>query len=504
MGLILTWRLIRAHVVFGRIFLSYMLQLGLWWVFRRPREDPQTGRTELRAPDWLDRRRKRLDQLNARRLLNGILRLKGVYIKAGQVLSIMGGFLPRVYGEELEQLQDQVPPHSYGEIERAFRESLGQSPDAVFQRFDETPLAAASLGQVHRAWLQDGRAVAVKVLYPGIRGIIRVDMRVIRLAIRITRWFLPVKNLERVHDALLDLLRRETDYVHEAACMRALAANFADEDDILFPEPIDDLTTADVLTMTFMEGVKITNFDELDRQGVDRSRIAERLVQAFYKMVFVDRLFHADPHPGNFLIDGRDDPSRPKIVVLDFGAVSELPDNTVEGALDILQGFFEGRQDLLMRGFDRIGFAAPDGNRELVEETATAYFQKLLRIDDKSPSALMRARREDLEKLVDPEVERRRLRELMGSVQYPDGWFYVERAAVMMFWLVAQLDPELDTLQVGFPYVLPLIAERTAGQAPEAADEGGNGPDGGHDRGAGGERADDGDGDPAAPAASGG
>jgi predicted unusual protein kinase regulating ubiquinone biosynthesis (AarF/ABC1/UbiB family) len=462
----LTLRLIRALFVFGRIFLSYLLQLGLWRLFRRWQVDPKTGREHAVIPDWLSRRRQRIDRLNARRMLRGILRLKGVYIKAGQVLSIMGGFLPPVYGEELEQLQDQVPPRPFPEIEKAFRKSFHKSPVELFERFDEQPLAAASLGQVHRAWLADGRPVAVKVLYPGIRGVIRVDMRVIRIAIRATQWLVPVANLERVHDALVDLLRRETDYTHEAACMRAMAANFEEEDDIVFPEPVDELTTSDILTMSFMEGVKITAFDQLERLGVDRSRIAERLIQAFYKMVFVDRLFHADPHPGNFLIQAADDGS-PRIVILDFGAVSELPDHTVEGCLDILQGFFEGREELLLQGFDRIGFAAPTGDQELVRKTATAYFQKLLKIDARTPSALMNAKREDLEHLIDPEVERRRLRELMRSVQYPDGWFYVERAAVLMFWLVAQLDADLDTLQVGFPYVLPLIAERTAGQAPD-------------------------------------
>lgn len=469
MGLLI--RLIRALWIFGIIFASYMVQLGLARVFRRWERDPETGaKREPRYPAWIKRRRERVDGRNAGRLLRGMLRLRGVYIKLGQVLSIMGGFLPRVYGRELESLQDRVPPHRFDEIQKTFEESLGRTPDACYRDIDSEPIAAASLGQVHLAHLEDGTKLAVKVLYPGIRDVIRVDMRVIRLALRVYKWFVPVQNLETVHRSLVDLLDRETDYLHEAACMEAMAKNFESEDDILFPSVLHDLTTKDVLTMTFMEGLKITNFEALEAAGVDREALARRLVKAGYKMLFVDHLFHADPHPGNFLVQPTDDPQQPSIVVLDFGAVSEVEPHMVDGMVDVLQGFFEGRDALVVQGMHRIGFVAEGGDRELLEKTIKMYFKKLLKVKDRGMSAgnLMRARREELEQLADPEVEFQQLRSLMRSFKYPDNWFYVERAAVLLFWLVGQIDPELDTLQVGFPYVLPLLAQRTAQQAPAA------------------------------------
>ena len=116
------------------------------------------------------------------------------------------------------------------------------------------------------------------------------------------------------HAQLVDMLRRETDYIHEAEMMTRMGRNFEGEDDILFPRVIAELTTPDVLTMTFMEGIKITRFDEIERAGIDRTAIATRLVQSFYKQLFVDHLFHADPHPGNFLVL-----PGPKIVVLKKG-----------------------------------------------------------------------------------------------------------------------------------------------------------------------------------------
>ncbi|MBW2585988.1 MAG: AarF/ABC1/UbiB kinase family protein [Deltaproteobacteria bacterium] len=473
-------RLVRAQLAFGIIFASYMVQLGLVKIFRRWRDDPATGHEEPVLPPWLTRRQARLDEKNSKRMLAGMLRQRGVYIKLGQVLSIMGGFLPPPYIKRLETLQDAVPPHPFDEIERVFVESLGAPPAAFFRSIDREPVAAASLGQVHVAYMDDGRKVAVKVLYPGIRDVVRIDMRVIKLMVRVYKWFVPVQNIEAVHGSLLDLLRRETDYLHEAECMRRMSANFADDDHILFPEVIDGVTTRDVLTMSFMEGIKITHLDEIRERGVDLHKLANRLVKSFYKQVFVDRFFHADPHPGNFLVQPVEGSDDAKLVVLDFGAISEVSDKTVFGMVDVLRGFFEQNDALALQGIEAIGFVAEGGDRALLEQTVKTYFQKLLKLEARTPAALMKANARELEALADPEVERRELRSLMRSVHYPDGWFYVERASVMMFWLAGQIAPDLDQVQVGFPYVLPLLSQRLASSPPPSP------PDGGVQPGAGG------------------
>jgi predicted unusual protein kinase regulating ubiquinone biosynthesis (AarF/ABC1/UbiB family) len=448
----MAWRLSRALFLFAVIFASYLVQIGLAKLLAREVHDPEENRTRRRVPEWLKRRRKRVDQRNARRLLRGMLRLRGVYIKLGQVLSIMGGFLPRAFTTELESLQDQVPPHPFRDVERTFQQCFGKSPEQCFKDIERTPIAAASLGQVHAAHLADGTKVAVKVLYPHIREVIKTDMRVLRLVILVYQWFFPFNHLERVHKSLVDLLRRETDYVHEAACMERMAKNFEGEPDILFPEVVKELSTKEILTMTFMEGVKITKFDELEKMGIDRTRLATRLVQSFYKQLFVDRFFHADPHPGNFLVQ-----PGPKIVVLDFGAVSEVDASVIDGALDVLQGILTQDKVLALKGFRQMGFVHEEGNKELLEQTAMTYFGKLLKLEKRTPDALMKADRRSLQKLVDPEVEAQELRELMRSFTYPEGWFYVERASVLAFWLCGQIDPTLDTMMVGVPYVMPLV-----------------------------------------------
>jgi ubiquinone biosynthesis protein len=462
---VLLLRLLRSLYAFGVILASYLVQIGLGRVFGHRAED---GARVL--PGWLKERRRRVDRRNARRLLRGMLRLRGVFIKLGQVLSIMGGFLPRVYGKELEQLQDQVPPHPFKVLEAALRRSFGKGSDELFAEIEREPLAAASLGQVHVARLADGRKVAVKFLYPNIRGVIAVDMRVLKLAIKVYRLFVPVAKIERVHEQLVDMLRRETDYLHEAECMRRMARHFAGDPGLAFPEPIAELTTRDVLTMTFMEGIKITRREEIEAAGVRMGDVAVRLVQAFYKMLFVDRFFHADPHPGNFLVEPLPAAAHAgggafRLVVLDFGAACVARDPLIDGMIEIVQGYFTQDDAMVVQGFRHMGFVAQGGNEALLERTVKMYFGKLLKIQDRTPAALMRQRPDKLEKLVDPEVERGELQELMRSFEYPEDWFYVERACVLMFWLAAQIDPGLDTMAAGFPYVMPLLAQRAMANA---------------------------------------
>ncbi|MEM1418685.1 MAG: AarF/UbiB family protein, partial [Myxococcota bacterium] len=452
-------RLLRALAVVARITGSYALLVSAQWLFKRRAADGTT-----REPAWLARRREATHERNAKRLLAAMLRFRGVYIKLGQVLSIMGGFLPRVYGHELESLQDDVPPRPFAEVSVAFEKTLGKPPEAFYRRIDAQPIAAASLGQVHAAEGHGGERLAVKILYPGIRELVRVDLHVIRLALKIFHLFVPLKSFDRVYEALVDLLKRETDYLHEAECMRRVAVNTAGEDDVLVPEVIAEATSRDVLTMTFMEGIKITDFEALEAAGVDREAVARRLVKSFYKQLFFDRLFHADPHPGNFLVQPGPRPDAPRLVILDYGAICEVSEETVDGTIDVLRGFFEGKDELVVRGIDRIGFVAEEGNKALLEQTVKTYFRKLLKVE-MTAAAITRASGHRLLELANPEVEISELRPLMKSVRYPEGWFYVERASILMFWLTGQIAPELDTIQVGLPYVMPLLAERLAREA---------------------------------------
>jgi len=440
-------RLLRASRVFGTIFLSYLWALS--WARLWP------SRFDTKA-FWSKRHRR-----NARRMYRAFVSLRGVYIKLGQILSVMGTFLPRAFTEELEKLQDEVPAQPYRTISKGFVRAFGKDPKHAFATFAEQPIAAASLGQVHEATDADGRRLAVKILYPNVATIIRVDLRVLGWALGIYRTFVPVQQIERVHEQLEDMLNRETDLANEARCIQRMAKNFASDPDVLFPEVVPQWTCETVLTMSFMDGVKISKKDALDKIGLDPYAVATKLTQVFYKQLFADRFFHADPHPGNWFVQ-RGPEGQPRIVVLDLGSASEVTDNLADGMLDILQGLMTRNDDLVVKGIETMGFVAEGGDRELLERATRRYFEKLLNLNITDFSKIS----PDMAKnLADVEVKRDDLRELMKSIAYPEGWFYVERAVVIMFGLASQLAPKLNTIHVGFPYIMKFLAERRAARA---------------------------------------
>jgi predicted unusual protein kinase regulating ubiquinone biosynthesis (AarF/ABC1/UbiB family) len=446
-------RLVRALRVFVVIFLSYMWQVSwarLW---------PTRYNTGAR---W-----KVINRRNARRMYKGFVRLRGVYIKLGQILSVMGTFLPREYTEELEALQDDVPPQSYKRIRETFVKSFGKRPDEVFAKFEEVPIAAASLGQVHEARSAAGDRLAVKILYPNVVTIINVDLRVLGWALRVYRNFVPLQQIERIHEQLADMLARETDLANEARCIQRMATNFASDPDVVFPTVYPAWSSSTVMTMSFMDGVKISNKDALAGLALEPYDVATKLIKVFYKQLFVDRFFHADPHPGNFFVQ-RGPAGQVRIVVLDLGSATELRDNLADGMFDILSGLMTRKDDLVVRGIDAMGFMAEGGDRALLERTVRRYFEKLLNINIKDFSKIDPS---VAQQFADPDMKRDDLRELMKSIAYPEGWFYVERAAVIMFGLSSALAPKLNGIHVGFPYVTQFLIERSERNAKRLVEQ---------------------------------
>lgn len=444
-------RLLRALRVFAVIFLSYLWQMSLARLW----------------PDRYGRRERwqKINRRNAKRMYRGFVKLRGVYIKLGQILSVMGTFLPREYTEELEGLQDDVPPASYASVKRTFVKSFGKTPHQVFTTFNEEPIAAASLGQVHQATSADGERLAVKILYPNVATIIKIDLKVLGWALALYKNFVPIQQISRVHEQLADMLSRETDLLNEARCIDRMSANFEGDPDVLFPKVYKQWSSATVMTMTFMDGVKITKQDALSKLQLDPYDVATKLIKVFYKQLFIDRFFHADPHPGNFFVQ-RGPEGQVRIVVLDLGSATELGDHLADGMFDILSGLMTRKDDLVVKGIGTMGFVAPNGDRVLLERTVRKYFEKLLNLNI---SDFSKIDPKVAEQLADPEMRREELRELMKSIAYPEGWFYVERAAVIMFGLQATIAPKLNGIHVGFPYITQFIFERNAKRLAEAA-----------------------------------
>ncbi len=279
----------------------------------------------------------------AEELARDLEQLGPTFIKIGQLLSTRADLLPVEYIEALSRLQDDVLPFPFAEVERIVSEELGLRISKAFADFEATPLAAASLGQVHRATLRDGRAVAVKVQRPGIREQIAEDLDSFKEIAQLLDRHADagrLYQLEKVVDEFRKTILRELDYRLEAQNLVSLRENLRDFDRILVPEPVEDYTTSRVLTMEFVSGRKITALSPLTKLEIDGAQLAEELHRAYLKQILIDGFFHADPHPGNVFLtdDGR-------LALIDLGMVARISGDMQESLLKLLLAVSDGRGD---------------------------------------------------------------------------------------------------------------------------------------------------------------
>jgi predicted unusual protein kinase regulating ubiquinone biosynthesis (AarF/ABC1/UbiB family) len=274
------------------------------------------------------------EQDDAERLAADLEKLGPTFVKLGQLLSTRPELLPKSYRDALARLQDDVQPFPFAEAKRIVEEELGTRISKAFSRFDETPLAAASLGQVHRAALRDGRAVAVKIQRPGIVEQVRDDLEVLREVAQVLDSHGETAdkyNITGIVDEFQTALAAELDYRREADNLRLLGGNLSEFRSIVVPKPVDGYTTAHVLTMDYVEGVKITALSPLMRIDIDAQELAGTLVHAYLKQIVLDGVFHADPHPGNVLLttDGR-------LALIDLGMTGRVGPEMQERLLKLL------------------------------------------------------------------------------------------------------------------------------------------------------------------------
>ena len=311
----------------------------------------------------------------AEELAADLEKLGPTYIKLGQLLSTRADLISPAYAKALSRLQDSVEPFGFEEVERIVTGELGFRISNGFDSFESDPLASASLGQVHRARMRDGREVVVKVQRPGIRECIASDMEALsELAV------LADSHLEAGRrygfDDLLNQFRRslsgELDYRREAANLKALGRILRPYDRLVVPEPIDDYTTSKVLTMEFVPGRKVTDLGPLARLELDGTVLAEQLFQAYLDQILVAGFFHADPHPGNVLLtpDGR-------LALVDVGMVARVPKTMRHLLVKLLLAVSDGNGKAVadaavamgrpLEGFDAKGFCAEAS--EMVEQS---------------------------------------------------------------------------------------------------------------------------------------
>ena len=455
-------RSLRAYGVALRIAWSYVVFDALEFVL---------------GARWSRWARPRLHARNGRRLRDAVLRLRGLFLKAGQLASVLTGVLPEPFRAPLDAVQDRVPGAPFAEVEARLRAELGAEPDALFARLDRAPLASASLAQVHRAALADGREVAVKVQHADIEAIARVDLHAIRQILRAVGVAFGVRGLRQQFREIEAIVTAELDFEAEARNTVALAEAFGAPDDgdsavpthaapglgepgVAFPRVVPALSRRRVLTTSFEPGVKITDLAQLAAWGVDRTALATRLVDAYARMIFRDGLYHADPHPGNLLVrpDGT-------IVFLDFGAVGRLSEPMRRGLAEFMLGVLLRDARRVTESLGVMGFVARDPDTaaavgKLVEGVHERVLQGLdpdaFRLSDLTLDWAAAQHAETLGEMADLGVS---VRDLASAFEVPRDWILLERTALLCIGVLTTLAPDLNPLQILWPHLRGVAGE---------------------------------------------
>ena len=428
------YRFFQGVALFLRVLLSYKL-LGL--------------RNAFATPPLRQERMKKLHAVNARMLRERMVEMRGVLIKIGQFMSSRVDVLPEEYTDELSKLQDQVPPAPFSDIARRVTDELGPM-DQVFSSFDEKPIASASLGQVHHACLKDGDCIVVKVQYPGIEDVIAADMKTLKFVIRILRVLYPQINLDVIYSEFSRIVQEELDYIHEAKNAEIFARNFARNERIKIPIVYWPFTTSKVLALEYLEGIKITDFDAIDRQGIDRKEVARILAEAYAQMFFLDGLFHGDPHPGNLFVR-----SGPEVILVDFGMVDRISTLRREA---LRRGFTAvvDRDSLgLVRSLVDMGFIPLTKDIQPIVQFVERIIEKYR---DMSPSEFKSMDINDIGRDIQEALQ------LNPAIQIPNDFILFGRVIGMLNGLGLQLDSETNIIEIAAPFARRFIrAEEFSG-----------------------------------------
>jgi ubiquinone biosynthesis protein len=305
----------------------------------------------------------------AEELARDLEQLGPTFIKLGQLLSTRADLLPGPYLEALERLQDRIEPFPYEEVERIVSGELGVRLSKAFDDFEPTPLAAASLAQVHRAYMRDGRAVVVKVQRPNIRDLIVGDLEALGEIAHFIDQHTELGKRYEFDNMLVNLrksLLRELDFTIEANNLHTIGQNLIEFEDIVVPEPIDDYTTTRVLTMEYIAGKKITALNPLRLLELDGGALADELFRAYLKQFLIDGLFHADPHPGNVFVTDDN-----RIALIDLGMVGRMTRSFQDNLLRLMLAISEGRGEMAAEAAIRMGEAKEGFDRAAFERRIT-------------------------------------------------------------------------------------------------------------------------------------
>ena len=421
----------------------------------------------------------RTHQKTARRIVANILKLKGLYIKIGQTLSIMTNFLPPALTEGLQELQDAVPPHPYEEMEKRFLADFGQKPNEIFKSIDPIPIASASLGQVHVAYARNGAKLAVKFQYPDIDSVVGRDLKTIRKIFGLINFIFPHYGLKNIYRECAQMVLEELDFETEGKHLEQISKNFNgeaarppatwEESKYVFPKVYWDWSSKKILTAEFIDGIKVTNLNALKEAKIDPQEVAVSLIHSYCKQIFIDGVYHADPHPGNIIVipaspsPGLRPPSPQRgegdkevgfqVAMVDFGATATLSPQIKSGIALFVEGLIKKDTRVISAAMKEMGFIAKQENEETFDRVVDYFYGKIKGIKIDNFREINISQFQHLGDIIELKKRDISLHELAGTFHVPKDWILLERALILMMGLVAHLAPQLNPMDIILPYV---------------------------------------------------
>ena len=393
------------------------------------------------------------------------IRMGGVMIKVGQFLSARLDVLPAEITDELSGLQDEVPAENFEAIRKLAEAELGAPMNEIFERFEAEPLAAASLGQVHRARLrvdapeaEQFRDVVVKIQRPFIDQLIDVDFSALR---RFGGWlqrYEPIRkrvNVPALIEELSETVHLEIDYLAEGKNAETFAENFKDRKRVHVPRVVWSHTTQRALTLENVYAIKITDYDAITAAGIDRAEVAKTLLDTYLKQIFEDGFFHADPHPGNLFVTPVPATKKRKanwrLTFVDFGMVGDVPENLRDGLRDLLIGIGTRDSSRVVKSYKTMGVLLPSADTELLEQAERQLFERFWGM---SMSELRNVNHREMREFA------HQFRDLMYEMpfQLPHNLLLLGRTVAILSGMCTGLDPDFNVWEELAPYAQKLVA----------------------------------------------
>ncbi len=401
-------------------------------------------------------------------------------IKLGQFLSARLDVLPPEVTEELAGLQDEVPPENFEAIRALAEQELGGRLEDKFERFEAQPLAAASLGQVHRARLQEDapevvrfREAVVKVQRPGIEQLIEVDFSVLRRFAGWLNWYGPIRrrvNIPALIAELAGVVGREIDYIAEGENAERFAVNFAHRRRVHVPRVAWSRTTKRVLTLENVYAIKITDYDAITAAGISRKDVAAVLFDTYLKQIFDDQFFHADPHPGNLFVtpvaatDER--PATWRLTFVDFGMVGHVPDHLREGLRELLIAVGTRNAAKVVQAYQTLGVLLPSADLKMLERAESQLFDRFWGM---TMSELKRVNHKEMRQFA------YQFRDLMYEMpfQLPHDLLLLGRTIAILSGMCVGLDPDFNVWKRLEPHARQMIEEEGGSNVQMLLDQAG-------------------------------